>query len=706
MCRGVFTLAALILSGAGASGQNNSGYVDSSVCAGCHQEIAKSYRLTGMGRSFYRARPETSAEDYSTHNTFYNAASDRHYTMLERDGRLYQRRHQIGYGGKETNVVEKQIDYVVGSGIHSHTYLHRTPENKLVELPVSWYTEKGGYWAMSPGYDRPDQQDFRRAIPNDCMFCHNGYPEPHKPSDLGEPVFSSRLPEGIDCQRCHGPGRAHVETAGSGHAAPDVIRRAIVNPAKLSRDRQLEVCLQCHLETTSLPLPNAIRRFDRAPYSFRPGELLGNYALYFDHAPDSGYDDRFEVAHAGYRLRKSACFQSSQMTCTTCHDPHRAERGQQAAQHYLAICRNCHTTAHASGMPAGGSTCLDCHMPKRRTEDAVHVVMTDHYIQRRKPDRDLSAPIGETAGKPYAGEVVLYYPPSPAQTSDDLYVALAQVQHGSNLINGIPRLEKTIVKNKPQRAEFYFELGNAYAETAEYDAAIQWFQEALRHRPNFGPALAKAAAVLALKGDLARAVEAGEKAAVALPSNTVVLTNLGNAYLQKGNIEHARQVLQKAIQVNPDLPDAQNLLGLAAVRTGDRMGGEALFRDAIRIQPDLAEAHNNLANLLAGSGDYAQAAYHFEKAIASNPAYVAAHHSYGLILALLHSPEKAVAELEEAARLDPKSAEIRGDLAEAHLALGMLLLRDGRSAEAQVHLRKAAESPDPAVRQAALKALR
>ena len=26
--------------------------------------------------------------------------------------------------------------------------------------------------------------------------------------------------------------------------------------------------------------------------------------------------------------------------------------------------------------------CIGCHMPKRRTDDAVHVVMTDHWIQR------------------------------------------------------------------------------------------------------------------------------------------------------------------------------------------------------------------------------------------------------------------------------------------------------------------------------------
>src|SRR3984885_4452041 len=91
--------------------QAQSGYVNSSACAGCHAEIFKSYRLTGMGRSLYRPAPEKKVEDFKTHNTLYNRASDRYYTMLERDGKWYERRHQLGFDGKETNVVEKQIDY-------------------------------------------------------------------------------------------------------------------------------------------------------------------------------------------------------------------------------------------------------------------------------------------------------------------------------------------------------------------------------------------------------------------------------------------------------------------------------------------------------------------------------------------------------------------------------------------------------------------
>src|SRR5215831_14066478 len=85
-------------------------------------EIAETYRLTGMGRSFYRPRPETVAEDYKVYNNFYHQPSDRYYTMFERGGQFFQRRHQIGLAGKETNVVEVAVDFVIGSGNHARSY--------------------------------------------------------------------------------------------------------------------------------------------------------------------------------------------------------------------------------------------------------------------------------------------------------------------------------------------------------------------------------------------------------------------------------------------------------------------------------------------------------------------------------------------------------------------------------------------------------
>ena len=49
-------------------------------------------------------------------------------------------------------------------------------------------------------------------------------------------------------------------------------------------------------------------RFNRGPFSFMPGEPLEDFMLFFDHAPGTGHDDKFEAVSSVYRLRQSQCF--------------------------------------------------------------------------------------------------------------------------------------------------------------------------------------------------------------------------------------------------------------------------------------------------------------------------------------------------------------------------------------------------------------
>src|SRR5947209_5888828 len=134
--RDLMAAAALALWMAGCSGPPaatnlpQASYIAANTCAGCHAEIAKRYRETGMGRSFYRPSRTNIVEDYAKRNRLLHRASGLFYTMIERDGQWFQRRHQIGFTGMVTNAVEARIDYVIGSGNHARSYLHRTDDGR------------------------------------------------------------------------------------------------------------------------------------------------------------------------------------------------------------------------------------------------------------------------------------------------------------------------------------------------------------------------------------------------------------------------------------------------------------------------------------------------------------------------------------------------------------------------------------------------
>ena len=71
-------------------------------------------------------------------------------------------------------------------------------------------------------------------------------------------------------------------------------------------------------------------------------------------------------------------------------------------------------------------------MPKRRTQDVVHAVMTDHLIRRTPLAGDPLAPLAEASGpEPHRSQAVPYNPPVPAAPDAALYNAVAQ---------GLPRL--------------------------------------------------------------------------------------------------------------------------------------------------------------------------------------------------------------------------------------------------------------------------
>ena len=727
------------------SSQAAGAYADATVCAECHSEIAATYRKTGMGRSFRKLESEKDLGAAAPAKPFYHAASKSFFNMVFQNGAWFQRRWQTGFDGKETNVDEKSVDYVLGSGNHSRTLLHLTERNILQELPLGWYSEKGGFWGMNPGYDRPDYAGSVRPIYYECMFCHNGYPKVPEGAqrDAAQATYMLPLPEGIDCQRCHGPGQNHVDKASQG-ASAEVVRAAITNPARLNPDREIEVCLQCHLETSNQKLPHAIVRLDRGPFSYMPGQPLADFKVNFDR--EAGKNTGFEIAQAGYRLRESQCFLKSalqskgQLRCTTCHNPHDIPRGEEAVSHYNQVCAGCHqsgtslskTSAHESG-----ANCVSCHMPRRRTDDAVHVVMTDHLIARRPPTGDLLAEKperAETAESSYRGQVVPYYPAKISSTADDqLTLAVAQVREQSNLKAGLPLLASQIARHHPSEPGYYAELAEGYLAVGDAATAIQSFEEASRLDPDSAPRLIQWGDALMQAGQWTDAEIKLRRAAELAPGDPRAWGRLGWALWQQDKAAEAKSALEKAIGLDAEVPELYNNLGLILWGTGDRSAAEKQFRAALRIQPGISEWRLNLGRALAAQGQLAEARFQMEESLRLKPENVQARVDYARVLTDSNRPADAEKQAKLAVETDPSSApghEIwgallatKGDLSgarrelleavrlqpgnwPAQVEVGIVLARQGDRTGAIQHLTVAVQGPDPNARAAAEQALR
>jgi predicted CXXCH cytochrome family protein len=593
---------------------------------------------------------------------------------------------------------------------------------------------------MNPGYDRQDNPGSTRTVSYECMFCHNAYPVIPKGNEEkgAEPQYAA-VREGIDCQRCHGPGDKHVQAASRGGVPAAEIRAAVVNPARLSPQREIEVCLQCHLETTSRSLPGAVQRSGRAPFSYEPGQPLADFRLSFDRVAPSL--DKIEVAQACYRLLLSQCYLKSagKLRCTTCHDPHDIPRAQTAAAKYNRICGNCHqgVVKVAVGPHTPSSDCVACHMPKRRTDDAVHIVATDHWIQRLKPPGDLLAEKGETRETPanaYRGAVVPFYPaPLPPSSVNALDRALAQIKDGSDFKEGLPQLANLLARYRPTNAGYYEELADGYRAAGDGVRAVRYYDEAVGRAPGSAVSALKRGNMLMETGQFTKAETVLRRVTILAPDDSLGWGLLGWTLWQEHKTEEAMVSLERRIKLDPDLPDIHNYLGSVLLGTNDIASAEKQFRVAVALEPGIAEWQANLARLLASLREFPEASYRFEQslrlkpddvvvrviyarllfdmsriddaekqakaAVTFDPGAADAHECLGFLLASKDDAGGAVRELKEAVRLRP-------GFGLAEYELGVILWQTGDAKAAREHLEIAARSDDAQAKPAAQEFLR
>jgi hypothetical protein len=295
--------------------------------------------------------------------------------MLEQGGRL----SETAFTGFAPDLQERTepIDVVTGSGKRGQTYLYWEAD-RLFELPISFWSD-GHRWVNSPGYI-DGTADFSRAVRPGCLECHASFIQPISADPATNRYVRQSFEPGIGCETCHGPGSAHVQLHASAAAMRNAPGADIINPAKLSRDRQMELCAYCH---------NGIQREPLAPaFSYRPGKPLADYFKLIDTAAVEHPDVHGQQAGL---LERSRCYRASgSMTCSTCHNTHEPERSADA---YSEKCLGCHTwqackKAASLGI-AAKTRCIACHMPVEPTAAIVsetagqelHATMRNHWIK-------------------------------------------------------------------------------------------------------------------------------------------------------------------------------------------------------------------------------------------------------------------------------------------------------------------------------------
>ena len=330
---------------------NFSQYAGSEACANCHKNIHEDFIHTPHHLTSALASEKSIMGSFASGSNIYHYDLVRKMVMEKRDSGYYEIFYKNGV--EET---ARRFDIVIGSGTRGQTYLSWVG-NSLFQLPVSYFTHTND-WANSPGY-LPHKIEFNRPIIARCLECHSTYANRISAPDQQPEAFDRhQIIYGIECEKCHGPGTKHV--AFQTQHPEETKGEYILNPASMSRQQNLELCALCHGGRLNQSKPS---------FQFTASDRLSDYFL-----PDTSKPDPANIDVHGNQyglLSSSKCFRmSGTMTCVTCHDPHKNQRGQLAL--FSERCMSCHNKEHGNfckmeaEIGAGiVQNCIDCHMPKK-----------------------------------------------------------------------------------------------------------------------------------------------------------------------------------------------------------------------------------------------------------------------------------------------------------------------------------------------------
>lgn len=509
---------------------------------------------------------------------------------------------------------EKRAAYFVGSGNHARAMV--SEENGyLMQLPLAWFSNEG-QWRLNPGYELRNHR-FDRPILPECIACHGGLVEHRSPS---KNRYALPTANGISCERCHGPGRKHVEfhehdrTAPSGEAFDPII-----NPLKLSAEQANGVCLQCHLQGDVV-----IYQPGADAFSFRPGEKLSAHRL--DFLIQTNQPDTFGVASHGARLMQSRCFLESgkTLTCIHCHDAHQAVEAVSRIA-YDAKCNSCHQPT-ACSRPVDPNLqemdgCVKCHMQRRSTREGQHLVFTDHWI-RKPADAENPASMPPLLQPDAAVTLQSVWPdadPDHARLGS-AYIKLHETMgpQRPSLDQGIRLLERALRKS-PGDAHSQYWL--ASGEIARYRSriAVRHLQLLLKANPDWHKARFRLAVAYHQLKAYPQAVAEYERVIRGAPDWMEPYPLAVRLHFSAGDPQAALRLLHQQLSYREDAMAYVNLALARRLMGQSQEASQEAIDEALRLDPRLTVAHTTRAWLFSQVGDVQRAKASYEQALSIDP---------------------------------------------------------------------------------------
>ncbi len=590
----------------------NPGYLGIEECASCHEKRVREFRLTNHANAIRIPDPKLMPPGFSPGSNRLSCQAGLDFEMKREGNDFFSMALLSGRAGKPPQLETNKIDFVYGWGRLDEVNFS-WDQDRLLELPMAWLFPQET-WGISSAFRVGDSQRFSREATANCLECHTTWFAYYPGSGNRYKPESFLL--GVTCERCHGPGKDHV----AHHKAHrDTLEGAkIVAPADLSRDRQLDICAQCH--------SNAIRQMG-PPFTYRPGQPLDQTFRPIQ----TKFTEDDHVANQLKGLKQSKCFQKDEsLTCTTCHNPHKShEPGQPDSG--AKSCAKCHKPADCREQPkipeGVRADCVGCHLPPRVWMNVNFHTNNDRYLP---PIRRFDHRI---AVHPESTKAVLFEyfqskkDPKSIETAADLktnlvdywtretqsrwknhriLAAIGSIREVLRISPADIQAKKTLASLIASEDSFNEKFSEANQKLGQNNSqqAVALFGELLRERPEFAMLEGKLGLGLAMAGKNQEAFSHLEKVGVLDPDEPYGHAMMGWLDFLGGRFEESVRHLKKADEIYPYMAKTNFHLGLALFSNGQFAQSVKALETSLEVDPLQADARQALSKALAALGKY------------------------------------------------------------------------------------------------------
>ena len=597
-------------------------YVGKEACRDCHYQNYVSYHRTGMGNSFGRATRQKSDAIIGTDSIIYDSFSNYFYRPFWKDSVMFVTEFRLE-GEDTVHQRTERVDYIVGSGHHTNSHIF-TVNGYAFQIPFTYYTQQQ-LFDLPPGFEQGHNARFSRYLALECISCHNALPQ----LVMGSQNKYSHIPEGIDCERCHGPGSIHVRRTQSGILVDTslVADFGIVNPARLSKSLQNDVCARCHLQGTM------VLKEGKSFYDFKPGMSLTDVMDVFMPSYSGGPPTLIMASHIE-RMMESRCYLESNgdLSCIQCHNPHITVK-ETPRSVFNKVCTDCHSTApesyHQTTTVAGSklSDCVYCHLIQRDSRDIPHVIITDHKI---------AIPTNEVPGpQRFLGLVAVNNRQTDALTKGKGYLREYETYSSNPIYLDSAAYYLKPTTNKVKKAEFkafsqyFFLVKNEkallrLAKNNDHDRVLKELLTKMDYENQDAWTAYRIGQMLEQDNQLDLAWRYYKKAVTLAPLHAEMLNKMGGLLVEMDSISEARKLFAKVLIEHPRNERAWVNHGFCEMQLGQLPQAMKSYRQAIRLNPDNVQALVNLAGLMLQTHERKQAADYVARALRIAPQHAQA----------------------------------------------------------------------------------